>query len=55
MPGLCLLVPCLLPGLDLAIHIAWGQVLQLPACSSSNAVGRTPTQALLVPRTIFLL
>lgn len=55
MLGLCLSVPCLLPGLDLAIHNAWGWVLQLLACSFSNAVGPTPTQALLTPRTIFLL
>ena len=55
MPALCLLMPCLLPGLDLAIHVAWGWVLQLPVCSFSNAMGLTATQALFTPRTILLL
>lgn len=53
VPGLCPLVPQLLPGLDLATHITWEWVLQLLSCSFSNAVGPTPTQA-LIPRTIFL-
>lgn len=47
MPGLCLLVPCLLPGLVLAAP------LQLPTCSFSNAVSPTPTQAPLTPRSNF--
>lgn len=53
--GLCLLVPCLLLGLDLAVHIVWGWILQLPAYSFSNAFCSTPTQALLTFGTIFLL
>lgn len=42
MLGLCLLVPCFLMGLDPAIHIAWGWVLQLPTYSFSNTMGPTP-------------
>lgn len=53
VPGLCLLVLCLLPGLVLGMgsHLEW--VLQLPTCSYGHAVGPTLTQAPLTTRSNF--